>query len=629
MPRMLAIDIGIIPSRASTPRYACVLAALMLWACRLPAAEPGKPAVGAAAAAVDLTEQHRSPVDLALSPDEAYLWTVNQTSHSVSLVRVTDGQILSEIVIGQRPQAIALARDGNRAWVTTNYGGELVAIERSGDELSVAGRVRLGHQPYGVVLSPDEQTAFVALSAGSAVAVIDLAALSLIDRIETPAWPRTLALTPDGARLAVGTSGGRSVSIIDAATRKLLFENRFAALNIGQMVTSRDGQHVYFPWAIYRSNPITTQNIKLGWVLGSRIGRVRFAEESWREAITLDVPEVAVADPHGLAITSDEKHLVASAAGTHEILVYRLPDLPFIGHGGPGDHIDPQLASNGYRFWRIPIGGRPLNLRLARDDRRVFVANYLLDAIQIVDIEARQVERTIPLGGPKVPTAVRHGEAAFYDGQRSLDQWYSCHTCHFEGGTNAIAMDTRNDDSFRTYKTVLPLYNVARTPPWTWHGWQRDLSAASEKSFTETMLGPRPTPEVNDAMVAYLTSLQPPPITRPTAREPAAQAALAAAQARGKDLFVGKAACANCHSGPYYTDGENHDVGTRKPGDAFPTYNTPSLIGVSNRVLFLHDGRSSSLFDLLRGPHDPAKVSGTEPLTEDEAKDLAEYLRTL
>ncbi len=70
-----------------------------------------------------------------------------------------------------------------------------------------------------------------------------------------------------------------------------------------------------------------------GWVLASRIARVRLDGSADREAISLDVPGLAIADPHGLAITENEKRLVVTASGTHELLVYRLQDLPFEGAG--------------------------------------------------------------------------------------------------------------------------------------------------------------------------------------------------------------------------------------------------------------------------------------------------------
>src|SRR6185503_10738685 len=47
----------------------------------------------------------RSPVDLALSPDERWLWTVNQTANSVSLVEIASEKTVAEIACGQRPSA--------------------------------------------------------------------------------------------------------------------------------------------------------------------------------------------------------------------------------------------------------------------------------------------------------------------------------------------------------------------------------------------------------------------------------------------------------------------------------------------------------------------------------------------
>src|SRR5262249_9129364 len=161
-------------------------------------------------------------------------------------------------------------------------------------------------------------------------------------------------------------------------------------INAGQMAISADGQFVYFPWMVYRTNPITDRNIRLGWVLGSRIGRIRLDGPARREAITLDPPGRAMSDPFGLALTHDEQWIVSAASGTHELLVYKLPGLPLMSVGGPGDHIDPQLANNPNRFYRLELGGRPMALCIARDNRRVFVSNYLTNAVQEVDLEKRE-----------------------------------------------------------------------------------------------------------------------------------------------------------------------------------------------------------------------------------------------
>lgn len=571
-------------------------------------------------------EPHRSPIDLAISPDEQWLLTANHTAGTVSLVQL-DGKphVVAECQVGTAPRSVTFAADGKWALVTTTEGGELVKLRVEAGRLKVLDKLQLGFKPWDVTLSPDEKLAYVALESAAEVAVVEVSKLELLEKIAVERWPRTLALSLDGKRLAVSTSGDRSVSVIDTHTRKMVFSDRFSALNLGQMQPSADGQYVYVPWMVYRQNPISISNIERGWVLASRIARIRLDEEARREAISLDPPGKAVSDPHGLVLTSDEEWMIASAGGTHELLVYRLPGLPFEDFGGPGDHIDRNLLRDESRFWRIPVGGRPTNLAISRDNRRVFVANYLLDAIQIVDFQEKQIVQTIPLGGPEQPSLVRQGEAIFLDGRRSHDQWYSCHSCHFEGGTNAITMDTHNDGSIRTFKTVLSLRNVTKTRPWTWHGWQQDLSHAMRKSLTDTMRGKEPNDQDVQALLAYLGTLKPSPSPY---RE--ADGGLSAAAQRGKKIFhSAKAACSQCHKGPYFTDGNIHEVGTGSGSDYYTGYNTPSLLEVHHKVKYLHDGHVKTLEELLTGPHNPANVAGQGELSAQELADLIAYLKSL
>ncbi len=582
------------------------------------------PSVFAAEPPADLEGLDRSPIDLVASADESWLVTVNQTSNSASLVRTSDGVVLHEVAVGERPTAIALHPDGQRVLITGTYSGDVSVLRVDDNRLTKEATVEVGFQPYGVAVSPDGNFAYVALSAAAQVAVVDLKQLEVVERIAVARWPRYLALSPDGKRLAVGASGDRGVCIVDTEQRKQLFIEKLPGLNIGHMQISKDGGHVYFPWVVYRRNPITKGNIQLGWVLATRLARVRMDKKARRQAMSLDPRGEAITDPHGLALTNDERHLVVSASGTHELLVYRATDLPLNDYGGT-DHIPRSLLNDKERFFRIPVGGRPMGLRIGKDDRTVYVANYLENSVQLVDLEDRKLVRSIPLGGPKEPSLVRRGEIIFHDGDRSLDQWYSCHTCHYEGGTNAVAMDTFNDDSQGTYKTVLPLYHVAETAPWTWHGWQNDLRAAMRKSITSTMIGSAPNDKDVDAMIAYISSIKPPP--NPFR---AADGTCSSAAERGKAIFLSQRAnCASCHSGPYFTDGEIHDVGLGSKSDKHIGFNTPSLIGVYRKIKLLHSGKADSLEELLTDQHSPKKVSDTENFSDEEMRDLVEYLKSL
>ncbi|MCS6976976.1 MAG: beta-propeller fold lactonase family protein [Gemmatales bacterium] len=568
----------------------------------------------------------RSPVDVVLSADERWLFTANQGTGTVSVVETATGKIVAEVPCGEKPSALALSPDDRLLLVSNTWSGDVAAFrfDVTDGSLHLHRKVRLGFEPRGVVISPDGREAYVALTTAGTVGVLSLPDLTVQAQIEAGRWPRYLALSPDGKRLAVGCSGDGGVAVLDVVNRRKLFLEDFLGLNLGQMQVSRDGQYVYFPWMIYRQNPITPRNIQIGWVLASRIARVRLDDKARREAIALDPQGQAVSDPHGLALSPDEKWLVCAASGTHELLVFRLEGLPFQDYGGPGDHIDVLLLQDRERFFRIPLGGRPMFVRFSRDGRHVYVANYFENAIQIVDLHERKVARSIPLGSASEISLARKGEMIFYDGRRSLDQWYSCHSCHYEGHTNSVTMDTRNDGRFGNFKVVLSLRNVTRTGPWTWHGWQKDLRAAMRKSLTETMLGPSPTEADVDAVIAFLETLTPPPNPY---RLP--DGSLTEEAKRGEALFHGeKANCVRCHKPPLFTDDKVHDVGLGVPGDAYRGFNPPSLLGVYDRIHYLHDGRAASLEEVLRKHHTPESLNGQE-LTPQELSDLLAYLRSL
>ncbi len=568
----------------------------------------------------------RSPVDLAISPDGRWIVTANETSDSLSLIEVAGGRVVDEVACGSHPADVEFTPDGGRIVVSASWAGQVNVFQLGESALEPVATIDVGHQPHGLAIAPDGGKVYVGLVASAQVVEIDLDAYRVDRRFDVGNWPRYLTLANDGSRLAVGNGGDGNIMVVDTASGEPLYKETLAnGTNLGQMRTSADGKYAYFTWMVYRTNPIDIGNIRRGWVLASRIGRVRLDGPSYREAISLDVPGQAVSDPHDLVISDDQRRLVASASGTHELLVYRLPDLPFVAAGGPGDLIDRGLQRDRDRFDRIELGGRPMGLRMADDNRTVYVANYLRNSVQVVDIESKQIHKEIDLGGPPEKTLARRGMEIFYDGRRSLDQWYSCHSCHQDGGINARPMDTMNDGTEMTLKTVLPLYHITETFPWTWHGWQRDLTDAMHKSITSTMQGEPPSEEDKRALIAYLATLKPPPNPFRTP-----DGGLSEAAQRGKRVFFSrKAACADCHNGPHYSDGKIHDVGLGSKNDHYQGYNTPSLVGTYRKVRWLHSGRARSLERVIGELHSPERVNGEGDLTEQESADLIEFLKSL
>ena len=126
-------------------------------------------------------------------------------------------------------------------------------------------------------------------------------------------------------------------------------------------------------------------------------------------------------------------------------------------------------------------------------------------------------------------------------------------------------------------------------------------------------------------------------------------AELSTSEKKGRSLFFGKARCAGCHAGPNLTDEGFHNIGLaplnqNEIGRALVTgraadvrkFKTPSLRNISQSAPYFHDGRFTSLRDVLQfynrgGDLSEGKDFNMKPLGLDaeEMTDLEAFLRTL
>jgi len=124
------------------------------------------------------------------------------------------------------------------------------------------------------------------------------------------------------------------------------------------------------------------------------------------------------------------------------------------------------------------------------------------------------------------------------------------------------------------------------------------------------------------------------------------ESALTATEKLGFELFIGKAHCANCHTGWNFTDNKFHDIGlsvndlgrfevSKQEADKF-AFKTPSLRNISQRAPYTHDGRFSTLENVIvhymsGGIRRPTNSDLMQPfpLTPDEMKALKAFMLTL
>jgi len=616
-----------LPSAAITCLVACMSAGLLV--ASVPRVRPRM--MAAEVAPSPAPSPWRTPVAVAADAGGRVAATANRSSGSATLVDLTDGVLVDEIAVGDRPVAIAAAGEG--AFVVACESGDVVVLDARSGRLAERFRARVGMEPHAVTVAADGSTAWVARAAAGDVVAVTLAGPSA-GAVSAPVGvgplPRFLALAPDGGTLAVSCASGGEIDLVDTASHAVRSRHAFKGLNLGQPAFAPDGATVYFPFTYDGGGHPSPGNIRRGWVTGSRVGRLDVADGTLA-GLTLDVSGKAVGDVLGMAVVDGGRALVVAAGGTHEVLRLEIggaDGLPWTQISG-AEVMDPALAADPARFRRLEVGGRPLGMATIGGTGTILVANALLDAVQEIDPAASAVVRSVGLTRGETPSPEellrRRGEAIFHDARRSLDQWYSCHTCHWEGGGNTVTFDTLNDGSAGTYKTVLPLWHLAETGPWTWHGWQDDLAAAVRKSMIDTMQAPPPEDDDVAALEAFLVGLEAPPSPHRDADGGLSPQAL-----RGREIFQSaRAGCTDCHAGPRYAASALHDVGTGKSSDRHPSYSVPSLLAGHRKAAWLHDARARSFEALLTGPHAVEKVSGGDPLTAAEVADLVAFLRSL
>jgi YVTN family beta-propeller protein len=122
---------------------------------------------------------------------------------------------------------IALSADQRFVWVV-NPSDDTVSVIRT-DTNTVLATIQTGDEPRGVALDPNNRFAFVANAAGSSVTVIRILNSSfanfsaVIDRtLKTGAEPWNIVISPNGKRVFVANSGQDTITVINAATRTII-----------------------------------------------------------------------------------------------------------------------------------------------------------------------------------------------------------------------------------------------------------------------------------------------------------------------------------------------------------------------------------------------------------------------
>ena len=78
-----------------------------------------------------------------------------------------------------------------------------------------------------------------------------------------------------------------------------------------------------------------------------------------------------------------------------------------------------------------------------------------------------------------------------------------------------------------------------------------------------------------------------------------------------------------------FTDLKKYDVGTGKGQDVGKKFDTPTLREVWRTSPYMHDGRAVTIYDVIKIHNPKDKRGKTSHLTDQQIKDLAEYVESL
>src|SRR5690606_33883486 len=157
----------------------------------------------------------RGPAGGRLSPAERMVYVSGRGDQAVAVVATGSGEVVGSIEVGWRPRDSIFTRDGKRAYVSAEHGGEIAVIDVEQNQCVEKIQLPMGALPMGLALSPDERKLYVANGRAGTVSVIDVDRSEVVANVEVGERPWGIGLTSDGKFLYTANGPSNDVSVID------------------------------------------------------------------------------------------------------------------------------------------------------------------------------------------------------------------------------------------------------------------------------------------------------------------------------------------------------------------------------------------------------------------------------
>lgn len=171
---------------------------------------------------------------VAAAGDGRYAWVTNISAGTLEKVDLEAGRVVGLVETGAGAEGVAAARDGREIWVT-NRADDTVSIVAA-DTLEILAAPGSPGFPIRVAMTPDGRHALVTNARAATLSVFSVAERKLLHTIQVAdpdgeyqqtllgnsALPIGIVVHPDGSRAFVAVSGGNEVAVIDTASWEIV-----------------------------------------------------------------------------------------------------------------------------------------------------------------------------------------------------------------------------------------------------------------------------------------------------------------------------------------------------------------------------------------------------------------------
>jgi len=561
--------------------------------------------------------EKRSSSSITITSNGELLLVVNPDSNSLTFVDPITQEVIREIKVGLDPRTVSVDVDGHFAAVANRAGNSLSIIDVN-LKMEI-NEIHVGVLPWGVGLSQDGRFAYVACEGDNWVAVLDIKKMEVSHRILVEERPNGLALSRDGNTLYVTHLLSAEISVIDLVTGNVVAViPTWVDGNLAQSIVLHPlDNKAYLP--LTRSN---TSNTRLSFdaTVFPLVTVVDLNDNKLlpKEIISLPEADQPVGLPYDAVFSPEGDRLYVVNAASNDLSVIDMV--------------------SGLGMNHLLVGDNPRGVVTSPDGQWLFVNNTLSGSITVIDTRhdfqmKELVVTEIPLApilldGKKLFHSSRHPEL-------SRDGWISCNTCHWEGEHDGRTWVF----DFAGPRNTTSLLGMINTYPLRWSA-EWDESADSEFSIIKEQFGSGLLDEEMHATLGEANSGRSPALDSlatfidSLAYLPNYHADdLDVNQVReGRRIFNDpEVGCAKCHSGPFYTDYQTHNVGTAydKEEKMGLLIDTPTLLSLRRSAPYLHEGSAATLYDVLTITN-PDDIHGvTSQLEEEELNYLIVYMLSL